>query len=362
LALDVNRIDCVVLDYNLLAENGMDVYARVQKRGDKAPPVVMLTGTEGERVVIKAYRLGLDDFVLKRDLRISELLGAIDRAVSRRDEQDNRAAELDRLQRRSAFDAATGLYSRQEIDHRLMALANSADRRGGQFAVILSTVNEIQSVTDQCGMVVGDHALRAAASRLPSALRAGDICGRYEDATFISLLDTDIDTETLPVICSRIEKALTFEFREERFLAELSVTIGFAVYPDDGELPGELIDAAVRNCFTATKLDGAIAGRATSGNVAAPLFIHPAAADKKEDRRKHQRQRVLKRGRMAFNDGNSTIDCTIRDISAGGARLRVGSEVAVPAIFELVFLESTLRRKVARRWQTGVEIGVEYIS
>ena len=134
LALDVNRIDCVVLDYNLLAENGMDVYARVQKRGDKAPPVVMLTGTEGERVVIKAYRLGLDDFVLKRDLRVSELLGAIERAVTRRDEQDNRAAELDRLQRRSAFDTATGLYSRQEIDHRLMALANSADRRGGQFA------------------------------------------------------------------------------------------------------------------------------------------------------------------------------------------------------------------------------------
>ena len=49
----------------------MDLYTRVQKRGDKAPPVVMLTGTEGERVVIKAYRLGLDDFVLKRKFTLS---------------------------------------------------------------------------------------------------------------------------------------------------------------------------------------------------------------------------------------------------------------------------------------------------
>ena len=31
----------------------------------------MLTGTEGERVVIKAYRLGLDDFVLKRKFTLS---------------------------------------------------------------------------------------------------------------------------------------------------------------------------------------------------------------------------------------------------------------------------------------------------
>ena len=247
-----------------------------------------------------------------------------------------------------------------------MALANSADRRGGQFAVILSTINEIQSVTDRCGMVVGDHALRAAASRLPSALRAGDICGRYEDATFISLLDTDIDPATLQVICSRIDQALTFEFREELFRAELSVTIGFAVYPEDGEVAGELIEAAVRNCFIGTEPGDGIAGKAGSGTGVAPRpfksVIQADATDKQEDRRKHPRQRVLKRGRMVFNDGHSTIDCTIRDISTGGARLRVGSEVAVPAVFELVFLESTLRRKVARRWQTGVEIGVEYID
>ena len=93
----------------------------------------------GERVVIKAYRLGLDDFVLKRDLRVSELLGAIERAVARRDEEDNRAAELDKLQRRSAFDTAKG--NCRDLSRRVAAgtprgrtLASEGRRRGREPA------------------------------------------------------------------------------------------------------------------------------------------------------------------------------------------------------------------------------------
>lgn len=371
-SLDNNHVDCIVLDYNLVAENGMEVYERLQKRPDKVPPVVMLTGTEGERVVIKAYRLGLDDFVLKRDLRASELVGAIERAVARHADEENRAAELEKLKRRSSFDTVTGLYSRQEIDQRLVALANSSDRRGGHFGVILSTINEIQSVTDQFGLVSGDRALHAAAARLQPALRSTDICGRYDDATFISLIDTNVTPELLQELCSRIDAALTFEFREELVRAGITSTIGFAVYPEDGDVPGELIESALRNFFVAPNGSAPAAGGQLGGRQeampAAAVAIAPAklssetVAGRQEERRRHPRQRVLKRGRIVLNNGNSTVDCTIRDISEGGARLRLGGDFAAPENFDLLFLESSLRRKVVRRWQIGTDIGVEFLD
>ena len=46
---------------------------------------------------------------------------------------------------------------------------------------------------------------------------------------------------------------------------------------------------------------------------------------------------VLKGGRIAFNNGGSTIVCQIRDLSAGGAKLVVTSAVGIPDEFTLAF-------------------------
>lgn len=45
-----------------------------------------------------------------------------------------------------------------------------------------------------------------------------------------------------------------------------------------------------------------------------------------DDKRKAQRQRVLKGGKIIFANGSFTVDCTIRNLSDKGARLRGGPE------------------------------------
>jgi len=78
------------------------------------------------------------------------------------------------------------------------------------------------------------------------------------------------------------------------------------------------------------------------------------------EKRAKQRQRVLKSAKIRLNRGG-IIDCTIRDISEGGARLRVASPLGIPEFVELVFGDETARpcRVV---WRKEAQIGVEFQS
>jgi len=61
-----------------------------------------------------------------------------------------------------------------------------------------------------------------------------------------------------------------------------------------------------------------------------------ATTDPQHDARKDLRRRVLKAGVIAYNNRHSTLHCTVRDMSDGGARLLLGGSVNAPDTFELL--------------------------
>jgi hypothetical protein len=77
------------------------------------------------------------------------------------------------------------------------------------------------------------------------------------------------------------------------------------------------------------------------------------------EKRKEIRQRTLKGARIAFNSGRSTVTCTLRNLSAHGARLQVESVVGIPPTFDLIIGENRPRpcRVV---WRTLKELGVAF--
>ncbi|MGB3337618.1 MAG: PilZ domain-containing protein [Devosia sp.] len=80
-----------------------------------------------------------------------------------------------------------------------------------------------------------------------------------------------------------------------------------------------------------------------------------------EERRVVPRQRVLKGGRIVINDGFSTFQCTVRNLSGIGARLKVGGIVGIPDTFQLVMDDGrTFACTVI--WKTEFEIGVQFAS
>lgn len=78
------------------------------------------------------------------------------------------------------------------------------------------------------------------------------------------------------------------------------------------------------------------------------------------DQRKSPRRRALLGGEIVLNNGRSTIDCLVRDLSDGGLRIKLHAPHPIPKEFEIKF--GTRREQVELVWQRGVDAGVKFKS
>ncbi len=79
-----------------------------------------------------------------------------------------------------------------------------------------------------------------------------------------------------------------------------------------------------------------------------------------DERRATPRQRTLKGARIVINDGFSTFDCTVRNLSGLGAKLVVASIVGIPQRFDLA-LSDGRRFSCEMIWHREGEIGVKFL-
>ena len=78
-----------------------------------------------------------------------------------------------------------------------------------------------------------------------------------------------------------------------------------------------------------------------------------------ESRAEH-RSRTLKRGQVRIDGGKSLIDCTIRDLTETGAKLRFETVFPLPAQFELFIVDAKAIWPARSAWQKANEAGVEF--
>ena len=78
-----------------------------------------------------------------------------------------------------------------------------------------------------------------------------------------------------------------------------------------------------------------------------------------EEHRAATRQRELKGGRIVINGGFSTFQCTVRNLSETGARLKVSGIVGIPDTFQLA-MDDGRRFDCIAVWKTEFEIGVQF--
>jgi hypothetical protein len=78
------------------------------------------------------------------------------------------------------------------------------------------------------------------------------------------------------------------------------------------------------------------------------------------EQRKHPRHRTLKAGRIVFNHRFSVIDCTVRNLSDGGACLELASSVGIPESFDLTIEPDRGTRPCRVAWKSENRIGVAF--
>lgn len=372
--LKSRAVDCVLLDYNLGPENGIVVNSQIRGGLADPPPVVMLTGEGRDTTIVKAFRGGVSDFLSKRDLTGTELLRAIRDAVRTRTEERVQRDEIIRLKRETSRDHMTGLYTREFMDARLASVHADVKACGGTYAVILVDLIGTKTINERLGHVAGDRAIKEMAAQLLKVSRSADVCGRYEGDRLICLIDSgNLDVDALTAICRNRSSALSFHLRFDRTDLKLEATLGAAIYPVHGAGVAELLKAAeaALSAAKASKSPFHVAEVApgappsTVSPQAAPTVAGPErrssdAAAREDERRRAPRQRVLMRGLIVTNGLSSTTECTIRNLSATGARLRIEGLSSAPDQFELLFLRTGERRRAEVRWQNGSDIGVSF--
>ncbi len=87
---------------------------------------------------------------------------------------------------------------------------------------------------------------------------------------------------------------------------------------------------------------------------------HGATAMMMVEARRSERVRSFLRARILFNNGASTIDCMIKNISAHGAKIEIAHSMSVPAEFNLEVPQRGRTYRAKMMWRAADSIGVEF--
>jgi len=75
-----------------------------------------------------------------------------------------------------------------------------------------------------------------------------------------------------------------------------------------------------------------------------------------------ERKAAFVPGKVVVKDPPFTGYCTVRDLSAGGAKLAFGSLPLLPVNFELCIPSQGKAYDVEVRWHRGLQIGVQFLN
>lgn len=120
---------CVIVDYMLGDDSGLDVIAELRARF-RAMPIILVTGQGDEEVTVEALRRGADDYLSKAKLGPEPLVRAIRGAVTRQQHAEAARLSNERLELFAELtDSAADLLFIVDAQTDQIILANLAARR-----------------------------------------------------------------------------------------------------------------------------------------------------------------------------------------------------------------------------------------
>ncbi len=148
------------------------------------------------------------------------------------------------LEEQATTDGLTGLSNHRTFQERFSAMLTRAERHGSSVALLLTDIDHFKKINDTYGHPTGDEVLRRVAALLRANARKIDITARYGGEEFALVLEATL-REGAWQLAERIRQEVSeqmFESAKGPFKATMS--LGMAVYPQDGKTKPELIKNA----------------------------------------------------------------------------------------------------------------------
>lgn len=151
--------------------------------------------------------------------------------------------QYDRVKARSERDSLTDAFNRSFIDRCFARLAEQAGKGKKRISVTLIDLNDFKAINDTFGHLSGDQVLAQLAKTLQACSDRGEIVGRWGGDEFL-LLSPYAVRGADNTLHRQIEEGLA---RLSQTLGKpLSAAVGTAVFPEDGQTLGQLLEVADR--------------------------------------------------------------------------------------------------------------------
>ncbi|MCX7973202.1 MAG: diguanylate cyclase [Candidatus Aminicenantes bacterium] len=163
------------------------------------------------------------------------------------------------LRRLAIHDSLTGLPNRLLFFDRLNLALCHGRRHGHRLAILMLDLDHYKKINDTYGHSIGDLLLKEVGKRLQGAIRSSDTVARFGGDEFVLLMPEINNPTDAAQIAKRILETISLPFEINGIPLLITVSIGIAIFPEDGEDRETLItkaDLALyaakdkgRNCF-----------------------------------------------------------------------------------------------------------------
>ena len=164
--------------------------------------------------------------------------------------QDSLTHENAELSRRADHDPLTGLGNRARFERMFASAIKVADKSSRKVALLYLDCDGFKCINDAFGHDVGDAVICTIAERLRHSIRDRDRVFRLGGDEFAIVLDNLVSADAVDLVAARItenmREPVNVALQVER---TLSLSMGVAVYPADGDTARVLVRVADQRMY-----------------------------------------------------------------------------------------------------------------
>lgn len=246
----------IVTDVRMGGMSGLDLLQKIKEINSETE-VIVITSFASVDTALTALRLGAYDYLIKPFEELEFISNVVGRAAEKirllhenRSLMDSLIRNKDELEQKNRTlqelairDGLTGLYNRRYMQEMLDMEAARCRRKKGSYSLAFLDIDNFKQFNDNQGHPEGDLVLKELAAFLSERLRKTDVIARYGGEELLILFPETPKTNGIfcaETLCRQIASRV-FIGTQGQSLGQVTVSIGLATFPDDGDEVAEIV-------------------------------------------------------------------------------------------------------------------------